>query len=315
MGKIFDTLLKVGAALAIAYSIFVPSYQYWKRADLSQVRAQKWSKEPTKITEIKTPKKRHAVLIKGYDYFFTEQLAGQSGEWGTREIINAYKSLKKAGYTDDDIDVFSSRKIELEGKDIVDYKASKGKVGSDFCDLFSDLSKKVSKEDSLLVLFIGHGGEGGSLALEQRTGISSDTFESLLSKVKPLYSLVLVNSCFSGDIAHKIGKNNNISISITNKDKIGTAESQFSELFFSAIAGNKKADYDKNGKISIEEAFDYAAANDKFCKPEKNLAGYIKKLYTVGLKQTPQLVYQNVDPAKVYIADTKSDTEQRSDTE
>lgn len=283
-------------ALSLTLALF-PSHR-----DFSTVRAQKCFSEPAKRVEIKEPKRRYAFLIKGGDLCLLPMR-----NWAVNNIAHGYEALKKIGYTDEDIVVFSSKKIKLNGKDIVDYKVNKGASSCHVLyDAFDDLSRKVGPEDSLFVFFSGHGGKGGDLMLEERVAIPASELENLLSQVKPLYSVVLINSCFSGDAAHKIGKNSIIAISDSRRGKVISMLGKFPESVFSAVAGNKEADYDKNGKISVEEVFDYATANNPTCRQVKSLSdilAYIGRHYTLRFKITPQLVYQNANPAEVYLAE------------
>jgi hypothetical protein len=129
--------------------------------------------------------------------------------------------------------------------------------------VFADLRKRMAKDDQLLVLLIGHGtsidGDDAKFNLVGPDTSATEWAELL----KPLPGrIVFVNTTgASFPFLQKLAGRNRIVLTATD-----SAAQQFETVFpeyFVGAFGDAEADLDKNGRVSIWEAFTYASAHVK----------------------------------------------------
>jgi hypothetical protein len=136
-----------------------------------------------------------------------------------------------------------------------------------------DLVTRLTKDDSLVVLLIGHGtsveGGGGEDAKFNLVGpdLSASEWSSLL---KPLAArLVFIDTTpVSFPFLHKLAGPGRIVITATDSSA-QEFETVFGEWFVKAFA-ETAADADKNGRVSMLEAFTYASAGVRRWFDERN---------------------------------------------
>jgi hypothetical protein len=157
------------------------------------------------------------------------------------------------GYTPDRLFVLG----ETEGAGVA--KATKENVQR----ILGDLRRRLGKDDQLLVLLIGHGttldGEEAKFNLVG-PDLSASGWSDLL---KPIPGrLVFVNtSSTSFPFLRKLAGRGRVVLTSTDSSA-QQFETVFPEFFVEAFA-ESAADVDKNGRVSIWEAFNYASAGVK----------------------------------------------------
>jgi len=129
--------------------------------------------------------------------------------------------------------------------------------------VFADLRKRMTKDDQLLILLIGHGttldGEEAKFNLVG-PDLTATEWSDLL---KPLHGrIVFVNtSSASVPFLHKLAARGRVVLTATDSSA-QQFETVFPEFFVGAFA-DPAADADKNGRVSVWEAFTYASAGVK----------------------------------------------------
>ena len=126
--------------------------------------------------------------------------------------------------------------------------------------VLGDLRRRLTKDDQLLVMLIGHGtsldGEDAKFNLVG-PDMSASEWADLLRPIPG--RLVFVNTTgASFPFLHKIAGRNRVVLTATD-----SAAQQFETVFpeyFVRAFGDAAADLDKNGRVSIWEAFTYASA-------------------------------------------------------
>jgi hypothetical protein len=125
----------------------------------------------------------------------------------------------------------------------------------------TDLRKRSGRDDVVVILLIGHGTSGdGDEAKFNLVGpdLSADEWAAL---IKPIPARVVFIDTTSGSFPFlkKIAGRNRIVITATD-NAAQQFETVFPEFLVKAF-GEEGADQDKNGKVSVWEAFQYASAH------------------------------------------------------
>jgi hypothetical protein len=128
--------------------------------------------------------------------------------------------------------------------------------------LFGDLRRRLSKDDLLLVVLIGHGTFDGDAAKFNLVGpdLTAAEWKGLLDGMAA--RLVLVNTTESSyPFLEELSQRGRVIITATDSvaQRFATV---FPEHFVKAI-GDLSSDFDKNGRISVWEAFAGASASVK----------------------------------------------------
>jgi hypothetical protein len=124
--------------------------------------------------------------------------------------------------------------------------------------LLSKLSTSVAPGDQIYLLLIGHGSYDNEEARFNLPGrdLSAAELDALLSKF-PEQQVVFVNtSSASGAFLPELSKPNRVVVTAT-KSGYERNEAQFGQYFVEAYSGDD-ADTDKNGRVSVLEAFEHA---------------------------------------------------------
>lgn len=127
---------------------------------------------------------------------------------------------------------------------------------------FQDLAERVTKDDVLLVLLIGHGTAGDEDAKFNLVGPDLTAAE-WAGLVKPVAGRVVFVNATSGsfDFLERIAGRGRVVVTATDS-AAQQFETVFPEFFLQAFATDA-ADLDKNGRISVWEAFRFASAGVK----------------------------------------------------
>jgi hypothetical protein len=125
---------------------------------------------------------------------------------------------------------------------------------------FADLAARVKPNDGVFILLIGHGSFNGTQAAFNLPGpdLTVDEWAKLLGKL-PAQRVAFVNtSSSSGAFLPAVAAPGRVVITAT-KTGGERNETQFPEHFVAAF-GDAAADRDRNGHVSVAEAFEYAKA-------------------------------------------------------
>jgi hypothetical protein len=121
------------------------------------------------------------------------------------------------------------------------------------------LKPKLTADDTLLVVLLGHGTYDGSAAKFNLVGPDMDSKEWKALVDGTAARLVFVNTTSASfEFVQALSGKNRIVIAATDSSaqKYATV---FPQYFIEALADETKADIDKNGRLSVWEAFTYAS--------------------------------------------------------
>jgi hypothetical protein len=175
----------------------------------------------------------------------------QFHQWAAT-IIDAAK--ERGGLTDDTITYLG------EKPDLAPNQIKARSTRENVQKAFADLAAKAQASDEVFIVLIGHGTFDGKVAAFNLPGpdLSAEDYAGLLSKVRA-QRIVFVNTASSsgGFLAPLTGPGR----TIVTATKTGGErnETRFAGFFAEAFKDNT-ADTDRNGRVSVGEAFEYAKA-------------------------------------------------------
>jgi hypothetical protein len=125
---------------------------------------------------------------------------------------------------------------------------------------FADLGAKAKPSDAVIVLLLGHGSFNGTSAAFNHFGpdLTVEEWNKLLGKLPSQHVAFIDTTSSSGAFLPAIGAPGRVVITAT-KTGGERNETQFPEFFVAAYS-DPSADRDRNGHVSIAEAFEYAKA-------------------------------------------------------
>jgi hypothetical protein len=167
-------------------------------------------------------------------------------------MIDAAK--KKDGVPDSNI-IYLGEKPELDPARIK-VKSTRENVEK----ALTDLAARARPNDAVLVLLIGHGSFDGRQAAFNLPGpdLTPADFTRLLGKLATQRVAFVNTASSSGAFLPTLAAPNRVVVTAT-KTGGERNETRFPEFFVEAFADDA-ADRDRNGRVSIAEAFDYAKA-------------------------------------------------------
>jgi len=123
---------------------------------------------------------------------------------------------------------------------------------------FLEIDARTSAEDRIFVVLIGHGNPRGESAVFNLPGpdISAEELAEAMSVFDDHVSIVVNTASASGPFLKPLSRDNRIVITATSSGREYHA-ALFGELFIAAFT-TMSADRDKDERISMLEAFDYA---------------------------------------------------------
>jgi hypothetical protein len=170
-------------------------------------------------------------------------------KWATA-IIDAAKD--KGGLTDATI-TYLGDKPELDAAHI---KARSTKANVEHA--FSDLAAKVQPADEVVIVLIGHGSFDGKIGAFNLPGpdLTADDYAKLLAPLKSQRIVFINTSSASGAFLQPLaGPGRTI---ITSTKTGGERNEPLFAQFFADAFTDASADTDRNGRVSMAEAFEYA---------------------------------------------------------
>ena len=128
---------------------------------------------------------------------------------------------------------------------------------------FQDASKRAKPEDEIFVLLIGHGSFDGKIGAFNILGpdLTAGDYATLLDLFKT-QKISFVNTASSSGAFLQALAGPNRAIVTATKTGGERNETRFPEFFVEALNGDA-ADNDRNGRVSLQEAFTYALAKVK----------------------------------------------------
>jgi hypothetical protein len=178
-----------------------------------------------------------------------DEHATQFHQWATT-MIDAAK--EKGGLTDDTITYLGDKPALAPER--IKARSTRENVQK----AFADLATRAQARDEVFIVLIGHGSFDGKAAAFNLAGpdLSAEDYAGLLSKVLA-QRIVFVNTASSsgGFLAPLAGPGR----TIVTATKTGGErnETRFAPFFVEAFKDNA-ADTDRNGRVSVGEAFEYA---------------------------------------------------------
>ncbi len=123
---------------------------------------------------------------------------------------------------------------------------------------FTDLAAKAKPTDSVVILLIGHGSFDGRVAAFNLMGpdLYVADYAKLLSKFTTQKIVFVNTTSASGEFLKPLAAPGRVIVTAT-KTGGERNDTEFPEHFVAAF-GDAAADQDRNGHVSIREAFDYA---------------------------------------------------------
>ena len=128
---------------------------------------------------------------------------------------------------------------------------------------FGDIAARAKANDTIFILLIGHGSFDGRVASFNipRADLTATDYAKLLSRFTTQHVVFVNTASASGAFLQPLAAPGRVIVTAT-KTGGERNETDFPEYFVAAY-NDDAADLDRNGHISVREAFDYAAAKVK----------------------------------------------------
>ncbi|MEP7271845.1 MAG: hypothetical protein ABI882_10110 [Acidobacteriota bacterium] len=123
---------------------------------------------------------------------------------------------------------------------------------------FATVRSAAKPDDALFVFMIGHGSSDGKQSKLSLVGpdLTATDYVGLLKSVGTRRVVIVNMTSASGDFVKPLSTEGWITVTATKSGQEQNA-TRFPEFFIVAL-GNAEADLDKNGRVSVLEAFEYA---------------------------------------------------------
>jgi hypothetical protein len=203
---------------------------------------------------------------------------------------------------------------------LVDKQATKAGIEK----AFADLGAKAKPADAVIVLLLGHGSFNGTTAAFNHFGpdLTVEEWAKLLGRLSSQHVAFVDTTSSSGAFLPTIGAPGRVVITAT-KTGGERNETQFPE-FFVAAYNDPGADRDRNGHVSLAEAFEYAKTKVVQAFQQKGLlltehaqmdegggAGLAAQLFLGTGRAESALAVDLSDPTMKKLADEKDAIDQQ----
>jgi hypothetical protein len=189
---------------------------------------------------------------------FAVLISGMTEERHEENINLAYNTLIGSGYKPENIYI-----LDDDGRSDRNYPVDASAEKSTIKLLFDHLKKRVDNKDSLFVYVTNHGEkeDDQSSILLYGEDVYEKDFEKYLTGIEAKIGILVFDQCYSGGFAKRLGKGKYVAIAACQPDE-SSKENTFPQAFFKAFK-DTIADINKDGRLSVEEAFIYAASHDR----------------------------------------------------
>ena len=191
------------------------------------------------------------------------------------DIIYMHFILQMHGYSEENIYVVYKDGVGEDPYTPVEYPATHTSMDT----VFNDLSQKMGIRDTLFFYTTNHGGSGGISVwgpMDSGGALTHNQVANWLNSITCHHMIIVMEQCVSGKFIQYISAENRVILTACSDGESSAGcdtEGQWDEFvyhFMSALIGFKlpgglgdaDADYYPDGKISMREAFIYAAAHD-----------------------------------------------------
>lgn len=201
---------------------------------------------------------KFAIIISGIGG--EEAYATQFAKWSS-DLRNTLTN--KLGFAEDHVTLLCEKPSDG------DLKATAAEVRR----VFTQLKSATTADNSVFIFFIGHGSFDNKEAKFNLIGPDIAVTEyAQLIKALPARRIVVINTASaSGEFIKPLSGTGRIIVTATRSGMEQNA-TRFAEYFISALS-NAEADTDKNSRISVLEAYDYASKlTAQFYEEQKRLA-------------------------------------------
>ncbi|HKX27973.1 MAG TPA: C13 family peptidase [Blastocatellia bacterium] len=198
----------------------------------------------TPAAKLPADRNKFGVIICGISG--EETYAKQFGEW-TKKLSGAL--VGTLGFAEDQVLVLNEKP---EGQE---QRATAENVRQ----VFAALRGRTKPDQQVFIFFIGHGSFDGKIAKFNLMGpdLSANDYAQLIGNL-PARNVVVVNmASASGEFIKPLSGRDRILVTATRSGAEQNA-THFAQHFIAAL-GNPEADSDKNGRVSVLEAFNYAS--------------------------------------------------------
>lgn len=200
------------------------------------------------------------------------------------EFAQGYKKdhIYSAFYTQEPLSgsISVPRDFDADGKSDINYELTKSNVTT----MFNKVAANITANDEFFLFISAHGGDNCFAYNQSNTSCVftySDYLTKELNKIKAKHIYIVSNSCHGGSMIEYLKKGDVKRTIITSSSKAKNANAYgiggvFLHHFLPASVGfnyngdkldKDSIDFNKDGKISIEEAFIYAKDHDENSKP------------------------------------------------
>ncbi len=191
-------------------------------------------------------RERYAVLLNG------------STSLATRNAYLALKALLKKGFRNENLFVVSGRDFYATGK--VNAATRRPGTRENLEQVFDLLGRVVDSNDLLILYLTGHGmkGKTGYFVDLQDGLIPAERLVALVQSLKAQDVIVVSDNCFSGGIVRGFSALKRGVVTLSSCDPDQVSYGAFAPEFWNSV-GDAAADRDKDGTVTLKEAFDYSS--------------------------------------------------------
>jgi hypothetical protein len=200
--------------------------------------------ETTPVQKLAVDRNKFAVIISGISG--EEAYDKQFSEW-TQKLYGAMTG--PLGFADDQVMVLTEKPSGKEQRATADNVRQ----------TLASLRNSAKPDSQIFIFFIGHGSFDGKIAKFNLIGpdLSANDYAQLINNLPAREIIVLNMASASGEFIKPLSGRNRIIVTATRSGMEQNA-THFAQYFIAAL-GNPEADPDKNGRVSVLEAFNYAS--------------------------------------------------------
>lgn len=196
-----------------------------------QMLSQRLNNKPV-LTKVEHEQRRkYAVIVNG-----------SSDAYFKKNVTIAHECLNAKGFYDENIFLVASE--------------------NNFRKVFNYLETIADNNDLLVIYTTGHGdrkGDQSTLCLTDKKQITASDLNDLVSMVKARDKVIVADQCFSGGIVQTLSGLDGRIIAFSSTDAEHPTKGVFFGRYFWNSFRTGKADTNKNGVTSLDEAFNYAS--------------------------------------------------------